>query len=175
MKINEEENFFSNNARSSQFEAFASDEPLDSAELQSKYTHITGPLDDQFVESSPWTTVEKSNDEPWELEDNMLRTTRADSPVDEINDSKTNYFFDSFNPVKEPDQTLSKSVRFNDNVQNIRASTPPASSLTMESTEVDITPSFNRMETSYVQINETDLIVSITIVNQGKSIGLFLD
>ena len=78
MKINEEENFFSNNARSSQFEAFASDQPLHSTELQSKFTHITAQLDNEFVESSPWTTVEKPTetikstaiiaDEPWELE-----------------------------------------------------------------------------------------------------------
>jgi hypothetical protein len=85
---------------------------------------------------------------------------------------QSNYFSDSFNPNEDAEQTLTKTVRFNDNVQNIRVPTPPKetreSSSTNDSDEIevdDITPNFerinDRMETSYVTINEADLNVCI--------------
>ncbi|CAF3370431.1 unnamed protein product [Rotaria sp. Silwood1] len=84
----DEQNIFSQKGHSLQFEAFASDQPLDSSENDSKFANITAQFN-EFDESSqlqqstddntPWITIEKtpetvqtssiSKDEPWELED----------------------------------------------------------------------------------------------------------
>ncbi len=194
-EINEHENIFSNKAHLSEFEAFASEEPLHSPEIESKFANITSQFDEEFNESSqiddnaPWTSIEKptggiGDDEPWELEDNgeekitpVPTTTRLVSAfndneyssIEKFNSSK-NFFSDSFNPNEEIEQTLTKSVRFDDRIQNIRSPTPPIDNIesptTSDSNEVvvdDIIPNFetinNQMEASYVTIDETDIKV----------------
>ncbi len=196
IEINEEENFFPNKEHLSQFDAFASDQPLYSPEIQSKFADITAQFDEEFNEPSqtddnaPWTAIEKPNDttkssgiggdEPWELEDHgeekmipIPTTTRFASAFND-NDSAPigkvtlhqNIFSDSFNPTEDTEHILTKTVRFDDNVQKIRAPTPPKESSSSDSDDVeieDITPNFetinDRMEASYVNIDETDLKV----------------
>jgi hypothetical protein len=83
---------------------------------------------------------------------------------------QNNFFSDSFNPpiiietrpsneqetstAYFPEQPLTKSVRFDDNIQNI---TPTNDDIEIE----DIIPTFetitNHMETSFVNIDETDI------------------
>lgn len=169
MESNEEENFFSNQPRSSLFQEFASDEPLQHSEVQSNLTSATTQLDEEFNQTSPWTYVEKpietpkssgiGDNEPWELEDHgeekitpIPATIRLASTFNENENSQKNYFSDSFNPVEQTEHISGKTVRFDDNVQKIRASTPPSdenlrSSLTMELDVNEITPQFNTMET----------------------------
>jgi hypothetical protein len=222
---NEQDNVFSNNACLSQFEVFASDQPLNSPEMESKFGNITT----QFNDNSPWISARKSSEtgkssgigdnEPWELEDNgeeiitpVPTTSRFSAfnndefSITEKADSHINFFSDSFNPPiiaetnsnankenddghftkqisnEDIDQSFAKSVRFDDNVQKIRAPTPQKdilneskSSTTSDSNEVeidDITPSFetisdritDHMETSFVNVDTTDVKVYISFL-----------
>ncbi|CAF3218399.1 unnamed protein product [Rotaria socialis] len=86
-EVDDENNIFSHNARSVQFEAFASDQPLDTSEIESKFSNIITEINNEVDESShqltndnsPWITVDNTSetmqtdgpnkDEPWELED----------------------------------------------------------------------------------------------------------
>ncbi|CAF5109183.1 unnamed protein product, partial [Rotaria magnacalcarata] len=86
-EVDDENNIFSHNARSVQFEAFASDQPLDTSEIGSKFSNIITEINNEVDESSqqltndnsPWITVDNTfetvqtdgpnKDEPWELED----------------------------------------------------------------------------------------------------------
>ncbi len=166
---------------------------MHSPNAEPKFTNITSQFDEELNESSqiddntPWTTIEKpssgfGDDEPWELEDHgeekmtpIPTTTRFTSPfndneyypIEKIS-SKNNFFSDSFNPSEDTEQTLTKTVRFDDNIQSIPSPTPPLRD-SPESSESDsdgividdITPNFeannNHMETSYVTIDENDL------------------
>ncbi|CAF4232786.1 unnamed protein product [Rotaria sp. Silwood2] len=88
VEIDAHNNIFSQKGHSLQFEAFASDQPLDSSDNELKFANITAQFN-EFDESSqlqqstddntPWITIDKtpetvqtssiSKDEPWELED----------------------------------------------------------------------------------------------------------
>ena len=160
-----------------------------------RFANISAQIDEEFTktspieENSPWTTVEATkssgigDDEPWELEDNgeekmtpIPTTTRLSSPFNDGDLSPvgkvnlhSNFFSDSFQPNEDNEQTLTKTVRFDDNVQNIRAATPPKDQFEIPSSESDdievddIIPNFenniDRMDTSFVQIDEKDLQV----------------
>ncbi len=177
---------------SSQLEAFTTDQ---TSQIESKFANITAQFDEEFNESSQtdanaaWTSIEKpfetikssgiGDDEPWELEDNgeekiipIPTTTRLSSNEYSSNGKVHLHSSDLFNQNEEMEHTLTKTVRFDDNVQNIRAPTPPpketleSSSSTNDSDEIevdDIATSFerinHRMEASYVTINEADLNV----------------
>lgn len=111
------------------------------------------------------------DNEPWELEDHgeekitpIPATIRLASALNDNETSQKNYFSDSFNPMEQTEQSFAKTVRFDDNVQNIRASTPPSNDKTMESEELDvndITPQFNRMETDLPSLESTPRIDNI--------------
>jgi len=188
---NEKENLFTNKTDLSQFEAFASDQPLDSSKIELKFTNLTVPFDEELNESlqtdenTPWTSVDKPNsgigdDEPWELEDHgeekmtpIPTTTRLASAFNDNEHSlkeKQNFFSDSFDQYEDAEETVTKTVRFDDNVESIRAATPqedtPSDSDEIEINE--ITPTFeqvnDRMEASYVKIDETDLTVCIYLI-----------
>lgn len=174
IEFNEQENFFTNKSHLNEFEEFASEKPLHSP----KSPHLTSPFDDD--NNGLWTKIEKPiNDEPWELEDNgeekltpIPTTKRFTSPFNDDDDDgenilkeKLNFFSDSFNPNEDIEQTVTKTVRFDDNIQSIRSPTPPLSAReTFDSSENnsdkidldDITPN---MEASFVTINENDLKV----------------
>ena len=183
-------------------EAFPTNQP---SQIESKYANITSQFDDEFNESSQtdanaaWTSIEKpiettkssgiGDDEPWELEDNgeekmtPIPTTTRLTPNEYSPTGKVNLhanFSDSFHPNEDTEHTQTKTVRFDDNVQKIRAPTPPKetleSSSTNDSDEIevdDITTSFEkvnpRMETSYVTISEADLNVRIQLNSFVKS------
>ncbi len=209
---NEQDNVFSNNACLSQFEVFASDQPLNSPEMESKFGNITT----QFNDNSPWISAKKSSEtgkssgigdnEPWELEDNGEEIITPVPTTNRLSAFNNDFFSDSFNPSiiaeidsnankenddghftkqisnEDIDQSFAKSVRFDDNVQKIRAPTPQKdilneskSSTTSDSNEVeidDITPSFetisdritDHMETSFVNVDTTDVKVYISFL-----------
>ena len=150
IEINDQENFFTNKTQLSQFEVFASVEPLHSPEIDSKFANITAQFDEkvnqslQIHDDALWTSIEKptneiGNDEPWELEDNgeekispIPTTVRLSSAFNdneyfpkEKNASSNNFFSDSFNPTEDNEQTAAKTVRFSDNIENICISTLP--------------------------------------------------
>lgn len=180
IEVNEQENIFTNQSHLIEFEAFASEQPLHSP----KFTHITSQFDDEDEDvdenNALWTKVEKpTNNEPWELEDNgeekmtpVPTSARITSPFNEDdyfptekNNSNKNFFSDSFNPSGEAEQTLSKSVRFDDNIQSIRSPTPPLSakenyeSSGSDSDKVEIDDITPNLETSFINIDENDLKV----------------
>lgn len=229
---NEQDNLFSNNARLSQFEAFASDQPLNlpEIELTSQFNNefnAFSQLQQSTDDNAPWISVEKSSEiskssgigenEPWELEDHgeekmtpVPTTTRLSAFNDsdyfsttEKPDSLNNFFSDSFNPPiiteeqsnnnkenyddhftkqqsnENIDQSFVKSVRFDDNIQKIRAPTPSKeihNESKSDSDEVeidDITPTFetigsdritDHMETSYVTVDKTDIAVCLSFL-----------
>ncbi|CAF0999358.1 unnamed protein product [Rotaria sordida] len=115
IETDEQNNIFSQRTHSLEFEAFASDQPLDSSEIESKFPNITAQFNDEFDESSqqqqqqpstddntPWITIEKTpetiqtssinKDEPWELED-----SGEENITPEKSNLHKNYFSDSFN------------------------------------------------------------------------------
>ncbi|CAF0786531.1 unnamed protein product [Adineta steineri] len=233
IETNEQENFFSKKARLSQFEVFASDQPLNSPEIESKFSNINTQFGNDFNEFSQlqqstddnaaWISVDKSSEmvksnnfgdnEPWELEDHgeekitpVPTTMRLSAfndnefATNEKRNSQNNFFSDSFNPPtftendsnnnkenspdhfikkqtnEDIDQSIPKSVRFDDRIQNIRSPTPPTdilneskSSTKSDSDDIDIddiSPSFetgndqitdHTMETSYVNVDTTDV------------------
>jgi hypothetical protein len=78
---------------------------------------------------------------------------------------KKNFFSDSFDQYEDAEETVTKTVRFDDNVESIRAATPPEDT---PSDSDEITPTFepvsDRIDASYVNIDETDLTVCIYFI-----------
>jgi hypothetical protein len=158
---NKEENVFGNQSRSSQFEAFASDQPLNTLNIESIAADIVNQLDESRTSIDQQSEVTKStgdDEEPWELEDNTdeklnptqkndssnnffpeQRTSAPRSPPtkteesedDESNEGseKKNYddYFSKNKSTEDTEQSeapLSKTVRFDENLENVNVLTP---------------------------------------------------
>jgi hypothetical protein len=186
----------------SQFEAFASDRPLNiqgidsiSAAIDNEFNQSSPHMQEPTDDNAPWTSTEQQSDsakfsgadeEPWELNDSgeEVKTTIAAQK----NDSYSNFFsntqssrqpptkkFDHENnnedsdeqnyddyfskqqqPPKDEDaesieQSLSKTVRFDENINNVAVLTPKDSLERSESISIgdsddnddeEITPNF---------------------------------
>ena len=128
------DNIFTSNAGLSEFDIFASNEPLAISRDETSVTHVSAQFDRELSsstnEQSPWTSLIQRSDpikssatvenEPWELDEspeekgltNQL-TSSFSSPFDE----KENRFADSFNPSTVEQEQL-KSAQILDDSSN---------------------------------------------------------
>lgn len=138
---------------------------IEQTEIDSITQDESSPTPPPELKSS-WSTATVDN-EPWELEDQMPNaTTNINNVIDDDDDlspvskvnSHGNFFSDSFHPIN-------KSVRFDEHVENIEIVNPPlhdesSSDLDIEDITTNIpNPNNDRMEMSYVTIEEKDIEV----------------
>ena len=113
MSIDQGDSIFTTNAPLTEFEVFASDQPLDASDSDGKFSTFDQPF------NSPWSSVMQVTDnavnasitttdnEPWELEDVHEEKTGFDSdfasafpqPKQSNDQSNENFFADAFNPT----------------------------------------------------------------------------
>ncbi|CAF0963550.1 unnamed protein product [Adineta steineri] len=175
-ELNEKENFFDNKPGFAQFEAFASDQPLNSQVLDSLRADIDNELDqssqiqDSTISIDQQSEIIKSTDggdnEPWELEDSgdeklkpvptdtmlkndsytnffpnneasSLTATIEGSDDDKEKDNYDDYFAQQQQSNEQNEASLSKTVRFDENINNVAVLTPKDS---LDRTESSDTP-----------------------------------
>ncbi|CAF2921615.1 unnamed protein product [Rotaria sp. Silwood2] len=229
-----EGNIFATTSRSSQFEAYASDQPLNARHVES----ITTEADNEFQEASSEPLEQQSNikqsadgdDEPWELEDSgeekikpipatisqryelydnvpldsprlrlapILPPTIKESEHEENNDESNQENYDNYftqnKPIENTSETsLSKTVRFDENIEKVAVLTPKdsldesmASTTTSDTDDIEdenmtsnfqpvsdrITDFMNEKETNgnKVKDNETNEVITRNITHQKES------
>lgn len=134
MSIDQGDSIFTTNAPLTEFEVFASDQPLDASDSDGKFS----TFDQQF--NSPWSSVMQVTDnvvnasitttenEPWELEDVHEEKTGFNSdfasafpqPKKSNDQSNENFFADAFNPTSiDEEQRPKKQSEMNETSDEI--------------------------------------------------------